>query len=778
MLTLVLGSVSVAAVVVHGRNDRVDTGQVRVLFVGNGIVDRHDLPDMLRRLAASDDPAVMFEVDRLTERGATLRRHLNRGRAGRMIAEGHYDFVEIPDGAYTLRVVSAEGRDIEEPIEVVDGRTVSAGTLHVRPDRWARYKTVIKDKIVKRSATQMRLSEQEIKTVPGTFGEPTRVIGSLPGVARSPFGLGYYVIRGAAFDNTGILIDGFSTLLLYHFFAGPAVIHPEFIESLDFYPGGYPVEYGRYAAGLIHVNSKEPPRDRWHLIVDIDLLKASLFGSVPFDEGKGSIAAAVRKSYYELLLPAFVEDVNVSYWDYQLRLAYDFAPDTKLTAFFAGSGDELSSGTQEQSEDFEDEGNNTVFGMQFHRVQIHFEHAFNKQTKLQSNTLFAFNRTDARFDSAGNEPFRILTDAYVGGQRLKLTHAFSDALSFRTGLDLSAFYIDARVSVPTRDTIGDVPKPDFDPLFFRGSIDETEIDLAGFMSIDWEILDGLKIIPGLRVDWFHYNGANHVTADPRLTVRWDVVDALTVKAGTGLFHQAPALQEIDEQYGNPELEPERSIQTSLGFEYRLPGDWEIDVTGFYNHMTHIPYFTSDVQQNDDDSLDRVTFDNRGRGRAYGVELLVRKKLGDWIYGWLTYTLSRSERLVDAGHWEEFDFSQTHILNLAWTVLLPYEISIGARFRLTSGNISTRIVGSVYDADADAYDPVIQGKERLPFFHQLDVRIDKTWTFEDWIFTVYLDVQNVYYAENAEFYRYKYDYSVKVPIHGVPILPTLGLRAVF
>ena len=421
---------------------------------------------------------------------------------------------------------------------------------------------------------------------------------------------------------------------------------------------------------------------------------------------------------------------------------------------------------------------NPALGMQFHRIQIHFEHAFTKQTKLQSNTLFAFSRTDARFDTAGNEPFRILTDAYVVGQRLKVTHEFSDALSFRSGLDLNAFYIDARVSVPTRATIGDVPAPDWDPLFFKGSIDETEVDLAGFMSIDWELIDGLRIIPGLRIDWFHYNGANHVTADPRLTVRWDVVDNLTIKGGTGVFHQAPALQEIDEQYGNPEVQPERSIQSSLGFELRLPGDWEIDITGFYNHLSNIPYFTSDVQQTEDDGLDRVTFDNRGEGRAYGVELIARKKIGDWIYGWLTYTLSRSERLVDAGHWEEFDFSQTHILNLAWTVLLPYEISIGARFRLTSGNITTRIVGSVYDADADAYDPVIQGKDRLPFFHQLDVRIDKTWTFEDWIFVAYLDVQNVYYAENAEFYRYKYDYSVRVPINGVPILPTLGVRAVF
>ena len=134
MLTLVLGSVSVAAVVVHGRNDRVDTGQVRVLFVGNGIVDRHDLPDMLRRLAASDDPAVTFEVDRLTERGATLRRHLNRGRAGRMIAEGHYDFVVLQEQSMVARA----GADaMAEDLEVFNQLIYASGARPVLMTTWA-----------------------------------------------------------------------------------------------------------------------------------------------------------------------------------------------------------------------------------------------------------------------------------------------------------------------------------------------------------------------------------------------------------------------------------------------------------------------------------------------------------------------------------------------------------------------------------------------------------------------------------------------------------------
>lgn len=103
LLTVVLGSVSVAAVVVHGRNERRDPTRVRVLFVGNGIVDRHDLPSLLRRLAASDDPAVAISVDRVTESGATLSRHLNRRRAPQTIAQGRFDFVVLQEQSMVAR---------------------------------------------------------------------------------------------------------------------------------------------------------------------------------------------------------------------------------------------------------------------------------------------------------------------------------------------------------------------------------------------------------------------------------------------------------------------------------------------------------------------------------------------------------------------------------------------------------------------------------------------------------------------------------------------------
>ena len=200
--------------------------------------------------------------------------------------------------------------------------------------------------------------------------------------------------------------------------------------------------------------------------------------------------------------------------------------------------------------------------------------------------------------------------------------------------------------------------------------------------------------------------------------------------------------------------------------------------GFYNHLTRLPYLAGDLES-DSDGLDRLFWRWDEKGRSYGLEVLIRKRMGGRHYGWISYTLSRSERKRPGKSWDLYRVDQTHILNAAWTVRLGADWSLGARFTLTTGNPVYPIVGSRYDADRDRYQPVFSSKKtRLPYYHRLDVRLDKQWRFDTWILAAYLDIQNVYNAPNTEGYNYTYDYSKRVPGPGIPIVPTLGLRGTF
>ncbi len=127
------------------------------------------------------------------------------------------------------------------------------------------------------------------------------------------------------------------------------------------------------------------------------------------------------------------------------------------------------------------------------------------------------------------------------------------------------------------------------------------------------------------------------------------------------------------------------------------------------------------------------------------------------------------------------FDQTHILSAVGMLRLPANWSIGVRFRLVSGNpesIYTQAAG--FDADTGGYIPVASHTKtiRQPFVHSLDVRIDKTFVFDWFLLTVYLDVQNAYNHRNAEFEQWNYDYSQYRWIKGLPILPSVGAKLEF
>ena len=71
------------------------------------------------------------------------------------------------------------------------------------------------------------------------------------------------------------------------------------------------------------------------------------------------------------------------------------------------------------------------------------------------------------------------------------------------------------------------------------------------------------------------------------------------------------------------------------------------------------------------------------------------------FGWLSYTVLRSERQDSAGdRWRLFDYDQTHILTFIVSGEWQYGWSLGFRFRLASGNPTTYFNGGIYDSDGD------------------------------------------------------------------------------
>src|SRR5690606_36027563 len=145
------------------------------------------------------------------------------------------------------------------------------------------------------------------------------------------------IVRGANPSTTGILLDGVRVPQLFHYLAGPSVIHPAFIDRVDFYPGSFPLDYGGYTGGIVDGITRRARPDERAVDIGLDLTNTSLMLRQPvFGETTATVAG--RYGYPGLLLSTFSEDAFASYWDYQARLDGSVGKG-KWTTFVFGSYD-------------------------------------------------------------------------------------------------------------------------------------------------------------------------------------------------------------------------------------------------------------------------------------------------------------------------------------------------------------------------------------------------------------------------------------------------------
>jgi hypothetical protein len=114
--------------------------------------------------------------------------------------------------------------------------------------------------------------------------------------------------------------------------------------------------------------------------------------------------------------------------------------------------------------------------------------------------------------------------------------------------------------------------------------------------------------------------------------------------------------------------------------------------------------------------------------------------------------------------------------------LPFGFELGARFRYVTGRPTSPLVhdADYFQADDSRYSSTFgpTRSTRVKAFSQLDVRLDKTFSFQDWTLDLSLDVQNVLNVKNVEATSYDYRYRQAYEVSGIPILPVLGVKATF
>jgi TonB family protein len=639
-----------------------------------------------------------------------------------------------------------------------------AVTYVIERDRYDPYELVIVGDKRREEVSRITLRGPEIQQIPGTFGDPFRVIQTLPGTASIVSLLPFPVIRGASPSSTGFLLDGTRIPYLYHLLVASSVMHPEFIEEIQFYPGGAPVLYGGYTGGIIDGRTHRSRKDEHLIDLDANLTQVGGFVRQPIPKTNITATAAARYGYPGLILSLATNRVSLSYWDYQFRLDGG-NPRTGWTTMLFGAKDELDTAMANGTSN---PPLTPALILNFHRADLRAYHG--------SGPFDGYYRLVLGYDRSDSTGTAVIT--WLAEPQMRWTFRPGEKLTVVGGLEGSfRDFVQGQAASNANNTVSIATFTQGMTALYVGS---ALLEALYRPTARW------LIRPGVREDVYYDEHTRLSGTDPRLTVRYKLAErqlpgltagsddsAIWLKGAVGIYHQPPrfvlplpGFDIMPLRYGLLE-----ATQSSLGVEAPLAEHFTLSLEGYFAYMNPtifdlsvnqqtlnttgntglLPSTTSPPQSRGQDILDRLASPHSGR--AYGLEVLIRREAKSGLFGWLSYTLSRSERDRD-GSWVVYDFDRTHLLNLVAGLRLPRNWDLGLRLQYQSGKPATTTFG--------------YNTARTNGYYRVDLRFDKRAIWQGWMLDFYVDLLNAALLpeEVAPGANIRY------------VLPTAGLRARF
>jgi hypothetical protein len=527
----------------------------------------------------------------------------------------------------------------------------------------------------------IHIPRNETRQIPGAFGDPFRVVEILPGVAPILSGLPYFFVRGAPPGDTGYYVDGIRVPILFHVGAGPSVIAPALIERVDLFPSAYPARFGR-AVGGVMAGETTPPSPIARGEAQARVFDAGAFIEAPFADGRGSALLGGRYSYTQALLALVAPDYGLGYGDYQARLAYAVTGRDTLSAFAFGSFDSLENR----------EIGRKLFDVSFHRVDLRWDRKIENGQIRVAGTLGVDRVLNAEEDAADAGA---TVDTEGARLRLELEERLDQEVMLRGGADFAV----ERVSAEREQwDSGIVAFP-------------ARTDFSGGAWLDGVLrpTNRVELVPGFRLDVARSREEDHVFPEPRLATRVEVSHGLAWIAAFGIAHQLPtASVHVPGQTGGLlEQSVQTAYQASQGIETALPASMLARATAFYTYIQA------------DDWLP-VSAHN------YGLELFLRRDFTERLGGFVSYTLSRSERrggpIVRPS-----SFDRTHVLSAVLGYDLGGGFRLGTRAYYASGRYFIEACGAPDCGPGDPTAPPIDTQTgRLDDFFRLDLRFERRW----------------------------------------------------
>lgn len=599
---------------------------------------------------------------------------------------------------------------------------------------------------------------------PGALDDAVRLVQALPGVTvqreytRSQ---GDLSIRGSSPGDNRYYLDGIEVPYLYHFGQYASVFPTSQLASLELYPSTFGAAYGDAIGGVVEARSDDRRPDALHGGASLNFVMAGADARAPIGP-RAWVSVSARRSFLDA-----IERDNAQYtlWprfgDGSARVGID-GDGTKTALFAYGAGDAYDRAAGELDLlDPVEQSRTATFAYRRAFEVVGARRVWDGDA-VDGDAVAALvhDRRRGALSSGGAEDLRTV---YLGA-RADLNGRPSAGFGWATGLEARLERTSLAVSPGGEDAL---VVADEAPALARGvAVDDTLHRARLGPYAEARLTTGaLRVFPGLRLA-IDSAGAP-LRAEPRLAARLRVAPQTEVEAAAGRYHQSPDSEHLFPGSGDPGLATASAWQAEVGVEQTIARRLEVQGSVYGKSLRDV--LVAPVG---------ATPYTAPRGAAWGAELVTRYRLRErfFLWGWL----SSSRSVVDDGGVRPADGDQP----LAGGAVASWDPgrrwTLGLRYRYGSGLPYTPMVGSVYAAADDAWDPIAGGENsaRMPAYHKVDANVAHTVPFRRGSLVLSAEIWYVPPIAAALYPTYSYDYREQGWVTGPALLPLLSARARF
>lgn len=676
--------------------------------------------------------------------------------------------LSVPDGRYTLSV-SAIGFEEKVTEVVIDKDLTLDVSLENHQQSLDSVIVTAKRGTLNISAPQMsvdKLALKDIRNLPALFGERDvlKAVQLLPGIKAAGDGNSGFFVRGGAADQNLILLDGAPVYNAAHLLGFFSVFNSDAIKDVTVYKGGMPAQYGGRLSSVLDIRMNDGNKQRHSVSGGIGLISSRINAEGPLRKETSSYLISGRRTYADMFLK-LSRDSSIN-----RNKLYFYDLNTKLN-FRLGKKDQLfvSGYIGRDVLGFRDR-----FGIDWGNVatSVQWNHVFNN--KLYSVSAFSFSNYDYEASvKTEADDFKILSQIRDWTVRHEYQWYPNSRNTIRFGIN-SIYHVlnPGEVRAGTNTGVGDLK------LQERHSWDN-----AVFATNTWKATDRLSVAYGLRLGFFSVLGKGnyyeldpagkvsdtlyyprgafvktYINAEPRLAVTFLTGSSSSVKLSytrnvqnLHLLSNSVSTNPTDKWVASSNIiRPEIADQVALGFYKTISNSrYEFSLEAYYKNMQNQIDYRNGANIYSNDAVEsQLLF---GRGRAYGIEWLAKKTAGR-LTGWLSYTLSKTERRIDGinnNNWYNARQDRTHDVAVVGLYRLNEKWTFSANWIFYTGDAVTFPSGKYRIDDKVVFYYTERNGYRMPNYHRLDLsatmQLKKTNRFSSELaFSLY----NAYGRENA------------------------------